>query len=140
MTGTLLLVAFLFSGPVPMAVWAVPVLGAVLGAGALLGHRFNLWGLLFRHGLVPILRLGPPLNLKPAAPARFAMILGTLFLAVATVLLLVSTGTGILHWVGWALALMVAALALLAAITELCVGCEIYNLVLRLRTRRIPGD
>jgi hypothetical protein len=35
--------------------------------------------------------------------------------------------------VGWALGLLVAALALLAAATGLCVGCELYRLGARLR-------
>ena len=34
---------------------------------------------------------------------------------------------------GWALALIVAALALLATVTGLCVGCELYMLLARAR-------
>jgi hypothetical protein len=40
---------------------------------------------------------------------------------------------GGLHTLGWVLALLVAALALLAAVTGFCTGCEIYRLSARLR-------
>ncbi len=132
-TGTLLLVAFLVAPEWTPALWAVPVLGVFLGAGALLGPRFNVWGLIFRHAVIPLLRLGPPAKRKDGAPPRFAMLLGTVFLAAATILLFATTGAA--HLVGWILVLAVAALALLAAITEVCVGCEIYNLALRMKTR-----
>lgn len=35
--------------------------------------------------------------------------------------------------VGWALSLIVASLALLAATTGVCVGCEMYMLLARVR-------
>jgi hypothetical protein len=38
-------------------------------------------------------------------------------------------------WVAWGLALLVSGLALLAATTGLCVGCELYVFVRRLATR-----
>jgi hypothetical protein len=134
MTGILLLVVFLIQDLWNPAIWAVPLLAVILGLGAILGPKANLWGLLFRHVVRPIARLGPPVKLKDPAPTRFAMLLGTVFLAVATILLLTASTTT--QWIGWALVLMVAALALLAAITNLCVGCEIYNLMLRQRDRK----
>ena len=53
------------------------------------------------------------------------------FLAAATVAFL--AGASVL---GWVLTLIVAALAALAAVTGLCVGCEMYVLISRLRGRR----
>jgi Domain of unknown function (DUF4395) len=42
-------------------------------------------------------------------------------------------------WVAWGLALMVSALALLAAVTGLCVACELYVMGRRVVTRgRVP--
>jgi hypothetical protein len=38
-----------------------------------------------------------------------------------------------LSTIGWALGLLVAALALLAAATGFCTGCEMYRLVARVR-------
>jgi hypothetical protein len=38
-------------------------------------------------------------------------------------------------WVAWGLALLVSGLALLAAVTGLCVGCEFYVIARRVATR-----
>lgn len=44
-----------------------------------------------------------------------------------------SAHTAGLETLGWALGLLVAGLALLAAVTGLCVGCQLYRIVARLR-------
>lgn len=132
-TGAALILAFLLAGIWTPVVFTVPVLAVVLGAGALFGPRFNVLGLAFTKLAVPLFGLGRPKKRKDPAPTRFALLLGTVFLLAASVLLLATTGTA--YWTGWGLALAVAALALLAAVTDLCVGCEIYNFVLRLRNR-----
>lgn len=119
--GVLALVAFVADWP-----WLLPALALLLGAGAFLGPQWNPLSLLWRHAIVPVLRLGPPKALKDAAPVRFAQGVGFVFLAAASALLLVPPGVVL---VGWGLALVVSALALLAAITDLCVGCEIYVLL-----------
>lgn len=129
-TGLLLILAFLIDIP-----YLVPVLGLILGLGAVFGVRGNLWALAFVHAVRPVLRLGPPTKRKPAAPTRFAQALGAVFLAGATVALLVLAGPTAAI-VGWGLTLAVAALALLAAATDICVGCVIYTLIAK--TRRQP--
>jgi hypothetical protein len=74
-------------------------------------------------------RLGPPAEREPAAPVRFAQIVGFTFLAVATVGYL----TGLT-----ALGVVFAAFGLLAAFLNaafgLCLGCEAYLLIKRVRT------
>jgi hypothetical protein len=56
---------------------------------------------------------------EPAAPPRFAQLLGTIFLAVATAGLFVAdTGTRPYWLIGWGAALIVAALAAIAATTR----------------------
>lgn len=119
------LLAFVLDAPL-----ALPVLAALLGAGALLGPSLSPLSVLWRRVLVPGLKLGPPARLKDAAPVRFAQLVGFVFLAAASAALLVG-------WtlVGWGLALVVAALALLAAATDVCVGCEVYVLVRKLVAR-----
>lgn len=127
--GAASLVAFALDVPLLLPVLALP-----LAAGAFLGPQANPLSLLWRHGVVPALRLQPPARLKDAAPVRFAQGVGFAFLLAASVLLLAVP----LAWaalVGWGLVLMVAALALLAAVTDLCVGCEMYVLLLRLTGR-----
>lgn len=116
------LVAFLADAPL-----VLPFLALAIGAGAFLGPQANPLALAWRTVVVPLFRLGPPHARKDAAPVRFAMAVGFVFLAAASVLLL----AGIAPAIGWTLALVVAALALLAAAADLCVGCEIYVLIAR---------
>lgn len=81
------------------------------------------WGL-FTQVYVRLIRPrldGPPVT-EAAAPPRFAQLLGTIFLGLATVLFATGWNTA-----GWAIALTVFALALLAATTRICVGCLIYE-------------
>lgn len=126
-TGLLLLVAFLFDLRL-----LVPLVGLILGLGATFGIRWNLWAQVFLHVVKPVFHLGPPKTRKDPAPTRFALSLGTVFLAAATAaLFLLPTTAGL--WVGWILALAVAALALLAAVTDICVGCWIHTTLVRLR-------
>lgn len=117
------LAAFVLDAPL-----VLPPLALLLAAGALLGPQANPLSQLWRRVLVPALRLGPPQTTKDAAPVRFAQGVGFAFLAVASILLL-AVGAGAAGLVGWGLTLAVAALALLAAVTDLCVGCEIYVLL-----------
>jgi hypothetical protein len=124
--GVLALVAFVAQAPL-----LLPVLALLLGAGAFLGPQANPLSLLWRHALVPALKLGAPERLKDAAPVRFAQAVGFVFLATASVALL-AFGLSLL---GWGLTLIVAALALLAAITDVCVGCEIYVLLVKWTAR-----
>jgi Domain of unknown function (DUF4395) len=83
---------------------------------------------LFRVLLLP--RLGPPVEREPAAPVRFAQLLGGVFLTVSAIGYL--TGTPVLG-------VTFAALGLLAAFLNaafgLCVGCEVYLAVRRLTVK-----
>jgi hypothetical protein len=128
-TGTALALAFLL-GWTPV----LPFLALVLGTASLLGPRANPYAYLWR-GLVKGLRLGPPGELEEAAPPRFANTVGFAFLTVAS-------GAAYVYGsetVAWTLALIVSGLALLAAVTGLCVGCELYVLARRVGTRgRVP--
>jgi hypothetical protein len=67
-------------------------------------------------------------EIEDSRPPRFANIVGAVFLTAST--LFYASGSAL---VGTMLAGIVAALALLAASTGLCVGCEIYKLVARFR-------
>ncbi|MGH2736255.1 MAG: DUF4395 family protein [Actinomycetota bacterium] len=73
-------------------------------------------------------------EIEDARPPRFANIVGAVFLSA-------STGAHVagLATLGWALAGIVAALALFAAATGICVGCELYRFAARLRGVR-PGS
>lgn len=127
-TGVAALVAYLLDAPV-----VLPVLAAVLALASIGGPALNPYAWLFR-ALRPL--FGPPRELEEAAPPRFANTVGFVFLATASVAAYVLSLEGL----AWGLALVVSALALLAATTGLCVGCELYVVVRRLATRgRVPG-
>jgi hypothetical protein len=118
--GALALVAFLADVPA-----LVPALALLLGVSAFLGPAWNPLNALWKSAVVPALRLNPPARLKDASPVRFAQTVGFACLLAATVALhAVPAAAAAL--VGWGLVLAVAALALLAAVTDVCVGCEIH--------------
>ena len=86
------------------------------------------YSLIYRSLVLP--RLGPPAEREPAAPVRFAQLVGFTFLAVAAIAYL----SGVT-----ALGMTFAALGLLAAFLNaafgLCLGCEAYLAARRLTTR-----
>jgi hypothetical protein len=132
-TGVILLAGYLLDWPV-----VIPILAVVLAGASLLGARANVYAYLYR-GTSRLLRLGQPRELEEAAPPRFANTLGFLFLTVATVAYFAFDPPLAGGWVAWGLGLLVSALALLAATTGLCVGCEFYVIARRMATRgRVP--
>ena len=119
--------------------WLPAVLAAQLAIGLTLGRRFCLPCLLYFEVIQPRLGEGP---IEDSRPPRFANMVGVAFLGGATVAFLAGVPA-----LGWTLTLIVAALALLAAATGLCMGCEAYKLSARLRgiaarnvARIDPGD
>ena len=108
-----------------------PLFALVLLAGAAFGPRYGPFLALYARVIRP--RLGPPAELEDPRPPRFAASLGVAFLAAATLAFLAGSAA-----VGWGLALVVAALAALSATTGVCVGCEMYVLLIR-RTRPVEG-
>jgi hypothetical protein len=111
--------------------WLFGLLAAQLIVGLTLGRKYCLPCAFYFEVVQPRWGEGP---VEDARPPRFANILGAVFLTGATTAHVVG-----LHPIGWILGGMVAALALLAAITGLCVGCEIYRIAARLRGVR-PGS
>ena len=122
--GSLALLAFVFDLD-----WLVGVLALQLALGLALGRRFCLPCLFYFELIQP--RLGEG-RIEDARPPRFANMVGLLFLGAATVAFVAG-----LPGLGWALALVVAVLALLAAASGLCVGCEAYLWLARLRGVRV---
>jgi hypothetical protein len=100
--------------------WLLAALGAQLVVGLTLGRRFCLPCLAYFE-LVQR-RLGEG-RLEDSRPPRFANVVG------AAVLLAASAAYALdARVVGMALGSLVAALALLAAATGFCVGCEAFKL------------
>jgi Domain of unknown function (DUF4395) len=132
--GALALLAFLLD-----LAWLPAVLAAQLVIGLTLGRRFCLPCLLYFEVIQPRFGEGP---IEDSRPPRFANMVGVAFLGGATIAFLADVPA-----LGWTLTLIVATLALLAAATGLCMGCEAYKLSARLRgiaarrvTRIDPGD
>jgi hypothetical protein len=108
--------------------WIVPVMCAVLLAGVIGGPRANPVMAFFIHVVKP--RLKPPHKLEDPRPPRFAAALGSIFLGLATLLWLAGIETA-----AWVLTVIVAILAAIASVFELCLGCEIYVAIMRWRGR-----
>jgi hypothetical protein len=121
-TGVLCLEAIVFDAPAAVAV----ALGLVLLG--LAGPRFSPIAWVVRR-IAP-----PPRELEPAAPVRFSQGVAAALLTVSVVLLFGGAAPA-----GWIVAGLVAAVALVSAITGFCIGCEAYRLLL-LRRGRAEGD
>ena len=109
--------------------WLLAGQAAVFAAGALAGLRFAPYGLLYRYLVRPL--LGPPTELEDEAPPRFAQGVGLAFAVIGTAGYL----TGVTAVAALATAAALAA-AFLNAAFGLCLGCEMYLILLRLRSRR----
>jgi hypothetical protein len=100
--------------------WLLALAAAQLIVGLTLGRRFCLACVGYFELVQPRLGEGP---LEDTRPPRFANAVGAVFLGSATV----AYAAG-LNLVGAVLGGIVAALALLAAATGFCTGCEAYKL------------
>lgn len=119
--GQALTATALFAGIVleePLVVYAVAV---VLFGAVATGWRFDLYAALWRQ-LRPL--VGSSADREPAAPHRFAKLLGATGSALASVFLLAGVGVA-----GYAVAGGVAIAAGLAATTGVCLGCRLYRQV-----------
>ena len=106
--------------------WPLLALAALqLALTLTFGPRLCLACFLYFKLVRPWLGPGP---VKDARPVRFANLVGLVFLSAASAAHLAGFPR-----LGWTLGLVVAGLALLAASTGLCVGCETYRLLARLR-------
>ena len=104
------------------------LLAAQLIVGLTVGRRSCLPCLAYFELVQPVIGEGP---LEDARPPRFANMVGAGVLSVAAL-----TWAAGLAVVGMALGGLVAGLALVAAATGLCAGCEAYKLGYRLTGRR----
>ena len=102
---------------------------SLFAIGALNGPRRSPYGRIFSAAIAP--RLGPVQEREPVAPLKFAQLVGLLF-AVAGVLGF-TVGLLTLGEIATGLALVAA---FLNAAFGICLGCQLYPLVARLR--RIP--
>ena len=100
--------------------WLLALLSLQLVVGLTFGRRYCLPCLAYFELVQPRFGEGP---LEDSRPPRFANVVGAVFLGAAAVTWAAGFGT-----VGAVLGSVVAALALLAATTGFCTGCEAYKL------------
>ena len=115
--------------------WLVAIALVSIGASAAFGSRYSIYGVIWRR-----IAAAAGLRKVPAEheyPPRFAQVLGSLALTLALIAFAVGATT-----IGWVLALAVAGLQSLLAVTGYCLGCRLYflrwwvpDLVTRLWTR-----
>lgn len=123
--GALLTLAVFIVVLVTGNVWLLAFQAVMFAAGVALGLPRAPYGLLYRWLIRP--RLGPPADLEPAGPPRFAQGVG-----------LVISVVGVIGYAAGATALGMAAAAagVLAAFLNgvfgLCLGCEMYVLIRRI--------
>ena len=132
-TTGVLIAALLVSAASPIA--AAVILGVqavVFAIGAVGGPRKHPYGRIFATFIAP--RLAPVTEKEPVAPLKFAQLVGLLFAIVGTA----GFATGVTG-----LGLGAAAFALIAAFLNaafgICLGCQIYPLVSRLRRTGVPA-
>lgn len=125
-TSVLLIVA-LALGP-EAGVWVLLVQGLAFAAGALLGLKYQPWGVVFKVAVRP--RLAPPTELEDSRPPRFAQLVGLLFAVIGLIGGFAAIAPLFYIAVGFAL-----VAALLNAVFDFCLGCEMYIIGKRLQTK-----
>ncbi|MET9314486.1 DUF4395 domain-containing protein [Kribbella sp. NPDC003505] len=121
-TTVVLALTLVLNNPWPLAVQAV-----VFAVSVAFGVGASPYGLLFKRLVRP--RLGPPKELEDAAPPRFAQVVGLVFAVAGLAGYL--TGATVLGVVATGFALVAA---FVNAAVGLCLGCEAYLLIHRIRT------
>lgn len=111
------------------SVWPLAVQAVVFAVSVAFGVRASPYGVVFRRLVRP--RLGSPAELEDAAPPRFAQLVGLVFAVIGLVGYL--AGAELLGVVATAFALVAA---LVNATVGLCLGCEAYLLIRRIRSPR----
>ncbi len=107
--------------------WLLALLALQLAAGLTFGRRFCLPCLAYFELIQPRFGEGP---LEDSRPPRAANVVGFVVLSLASVAYAAGLTTA-----GAAFGVLVAALALLAAVTGFCSGCEAYKFACLLRGR-----
>jgi hypothetical protein len=102
--------------------WLIVVTFAVLAISVAAGPNAAPLTQVYVRMIRPRIQPDGPDEFEPAAPPRFAQLIGASFLGAASFSLVAG-------WtiVGWAFSLIVTVLAALAAATRICVGCIVYE-------------
>lgn len=120
------IVAIVTGGAYLLDFWPlVALMGLQLVLGLVFGRKYCLPCHLYFKILQP--RFGEG-RIEDSRPPRFANVVGAVFMLTASALFIAGAATA-----GWVLTLIVTALAGFAAVSGICVGCEMYVAFARLR-------
>jgi hypothetical protein len=126
-TTVVLVITLLVSGVSPLAAAIIVGLQAVIFAiGAVGGPRRHPYGLVFAKAVAP--RLAPVREREPVPPLKFAQLVGLIFAVVGTAGF--AAGAPLVGVIATGGALVAA---FLNAAFGICLGCQLYPLVARLR-------
>ncbi|MEV0357041.1 DUF4395 domain-containing protein [Nocardia sp. NPDC050697] len=132
-TSAVLVLVLVLTAFAPLAAALVLAAQAVVFAvGAATGPKDSPYGRIFRAVVAP--RVGPPTETEPAAPLRFAQLLGLVFSAAGLLGFLAGSPLVGVIFTGFAL-----FAAFLNAAFGICLGCRIYPLVARFRRTPAPN-
>jgi Domain of unknown function (DUF4395) len=132
-TTAVLVAALIVSAASPPAAAVILGVQAVIFAiGAVGGPRRHPYGRIFASLVAP--RLGPVQDREPVAPLKFAQLVGLIFAVLGAVGF--AAGAFLVGVIATAAAL---AAAFLNAAFGICLGCQLYPLVARLRTTTHPA-
>ncbi len=125
-TAVLLLTLIVSAASPPAAALILGAQAVIFAVGAIGGPRRHPYGRVFARVVAP--RLGPVTEREPVAPLKFAQLVGLIFAVVGVVGFAV--GAFVLGLIATAAALVAA---FLNAAFGICLGCQLYPLVARLR-------
>ncbi|MGB6511856.1 DUF4395 domain-containing protein [Mycobacterium sp.] len=126
-TTVVLVATLIVSGVNPLAAAVILGLQAVVFAvGAVAGPRRHPYGIVFANVVAP--RLGPVREREPVAPLKFAQLVGFVFAVFGVAGF--AAGASLVGVIATAAALVAA---FLNAAFGICLGCQLYPLVVRLK-------
>jgi Domain of unknown function (DUF4395) len=132
-TAVLLIVLGVSGFSTPAAAVILGLQAVVFVVGALAGPRQHPYGRVFANFVAP--RLGPVKEREPVAPLKFAQLVGLIFAVIGVAGF--AAGVPLLGFIATAFAL---AASFLNAAFGICLGCQLYPLVARLRRiSQTPG-
>jgi MFS family permease len=126
-TTVVLVITLIVSGVSPLAAAVILSLQAVVFAvGAVGGPRRHPYGLVFASVVAP--RLGPVREREPVPPLKFAQLVGLVFAVIGTAGF--AAGAPLVGLIATGAALVAA---FLNAAFGICLGCQLYPLVVHLK-------
>jgi hypothetical protein len=127
--GALLTTAVFVIVLITSSAWLLAAQAVIFAVATVFGMRYAPYGLIFRWLVRP--RLGPPAELEDAAPPRFSQTVGMVMVVIGVI----GYATG-LRPLGIAATSLGLIAAFLNAFFGLCLGCEMYLMIRRIRPER----